>query len=448
MSDGTSEVPAGSAIDLARRIRDGEITAVEAVEAALARVDGDEERVQAWETLPRENALKQAEAADRARKRGAPLGPLHGVPVGIKDIFDTADMPTQNGTPLHKDRQPRHDAAAVERLREAGAIILGKTVTTELAVYHPGKTRNPHNPAHTPGGSSSGSAAAVAAGMVPLALGTQTNGSVIRPASFCGVFGYKPSFGTISRRGCLTQSPYLDQVGVFAGTLADTAVMAEAVMGYDARDSGMRMRARPELARAAGETPAVPPMLAFCKTPVWDQAESDTQAAFAELVEALGDDVQEQPLPQGYEAVHNMHRIVMEADLARHFAREYERGRDQLSAKLVEMIERGQQERAVDYARALDGRSLLNELATGIFNDFDVIVTPATPGEAPHGLETTGSPVFCTIWTYTGMPAITLPLLTGSNGLPIGVQLVAAHGDDARLLRTANWLIARLNGTL
>ncbi|WP_241503882.1 amidase [Ferruginivarius sediminum] len=446
MSDVANETPALTATEMVRRIREGEITAAEVVEACLARIDADEERVQAWEVIARDHARKQAEIADRARKRGAPLGSLHGVPVGIKDIFDTFDMPTQNGTPLHKDRQPRKDAAAVERLREAGAIILGKTVTTELAVYHPGKTRNPHNPAHTPGGSSSGSAAAVAAGMVPLALGTQTNGSVIRPASFCGVFGYKPSFGSISRRGCLMQSPSLDHPGVFAGTLEDAALMAESLMAYDAEDGAMRMRARPALRQAAVDTPPVPPMLAFCKTPVWDQADADTQAAFAELVEVLGDDVNELELPQSFNSVHEMHRVVMESDLARNFAREYERGRDQLSAKLVEMIERGQQERAVDYARAIDGARILNNVADGIFSDFDAIVTPATPGEAPHGLDATGNPTFCTIWTYTGMPAVSIPLFTGSNGLPIGVQLVAAHGDDARLMRTANWLIGKVNG--
>lgn len=446
MTDGASEIPDSSATALARRIREGEVTAAEVVEACLARIDADEARVQAWEHLARDHARQQAEAADRARRRGAALGPLHGVPVGVKDIIDTFDMPTQHGTPLYKDRKPRHDAAVVERLRMAGAIVLGKTVTTEMAVYSPGKTRNPHDPEHTPGGSSSGSAAAVAAGMVPLAVGTQTNGSVIRPASFCGVYGYKPTFATISRRGCLRQSPALDQVGVFATTLEDAGLLATCLMDYDPEDTVMRPQARPALQRPAGEAPPVEPLLAFCRTPVWDQAEADTQAAFEELLDALGETVQEQPLPQPFETAHNMHRIVMESDIARSFAREYERGRDQLSAKLVEIIERGQRELAVDYARSLDGIGVLNDLADGILNDFDVIVTPAVPGEAPKGLESTGSPVFCTIWTYTGMPAVSLPLFTGDNGLPIGVQLVAARGDDARLLRTANWLMQKVRG--
>ncbi len=436
--------PQGSAIEIARRIREGEVTAREVVEACLARIDAEESRVRAWAHLSREHAFKQAEAADRARRRGASLGPLHGVPVGIKDIFDTADMPTQYGTPIHAGYQPRADAAAVTRLREAGAIILGKTVTTEMAVYAPGETRNPHNPAHTPGGSSSGSAAAVAAGMVPLALGTQTNGSVIRPAAFCGVYGYKPSFGMISRHGCLRQSPALDHVGVFAGTLADAALMAQILVDYDPRDRQMTLRARPDLWRASREQPPVDPLVAFCKTPIWDEADDDTRAGFAELVEALGDTVQEVPLPEPFGQAHDLHKTVMEADIARHFAPEYARGRDRLSDTLRGIVERGGEVRAVDYTRALDAAEVLAQQAEAILNDYDVIVTPATPGEAPAGLETTGSPRFCTIWTYLGMPAVTVPLLSGSNGLPIGVQLVAGRGDDLRLLRTANWLMETL----
>lgn len=435
---------AGSAIDLARRIRAGEITAVEAVEACLARIDAEEPRVQAWTYISRELALKQAEAADRTRRSGAALGPLHGVPVGIKDIIDTADMPTGYGTPIHDGHQPREDAYVVTRLREAGAIVLGKTVTTEMAVYEPGKTRNPHHPEHTPGGSSSGSAAAVAAGMVSVALGTQTNGSVVRPAAFCGVYGYKPTFGTISRHGVLRQSPSLDQIGVFAGTLADAALVAQILMGFDSRDGDMSLRARPDLWQATREKPPIDPYLAFCKTPVWDRAEEDTQAGFAELVAALGENVQEVPLPNAFEQGHELHRTVMEADIARNFDVEYERGHDRLSDHLIRMIERGREIHAVDYIRARESVQSLGSLAGAILNDYDVILTPAVPGEAPRGLETTGSPVFCTLWTYLGLPAITIPLLTGSNGLPIGVQLVAAPHDDLRLLRTANWLVELL----
>lgn len=440
-SPGTA--PANSATALVQRIRAGEVSASEALDAHLARIDESEPTIHAWDYLARDNARKQAEIADKARRQGAPMGALHGVPLGVKDIFDTFDMPTQYGTPLHKDRRPREDAFAVERLRSQGAIMLGKTSTTELATYAPGvtKTRNPHNPEHTPGGSSSGSAAAVAAGHVPAALGTQTNGSVIRPASFCGVWGYKPSFGAISRTGVLRQAPALDQVGVLAATLQDAGLVAQHMMVHDSRDSAMRPRAAPDLQAAAGELPPVTPLMAFVKTPVWDQAESETQEAFAELSQALGEAVTEIALPESFAHIHTMHKTVMEAEIARNYHRDYERGADQLSDSLRGQIERGREVRAVDYIRSTESIGALAAIADEILNDYDAFLTPAAPGTAPHGLDDTGSAAFCTIWTYLGMPALSIPLMTGSNGLPMGVQLVAARGDDARLFRMANWLV-------
>src|SRR5918995_4371157 len=273
--DGLAGLSALAAADL---LGAGKISALELTEACLARIAGREPEVQAWAFLDPEHARRQARAADEGRKRGRPLGPLHGIPVGVKDIVDTQDMPTENGTVLHAGRRPSRDASIVSAMRAAGAVILGKTVTTELAVYAPNKTRNPHNPEHTPGGSSSGSAAAVAAGMVPLAIGTQTNGSVIRPASFCGVYGYKPSHGLISRHGILAQSRPLDTVGVMAADLEDLALLAEPLMAYDPADPAMRPRARPGLARVLAEDPPVPPKLAFVRSPVWQHAEEDTRA--------------------------------------------------------------------------------------------------------------------------------------------------------------------------
>ena len=443
----TGPAPANSAAALVQRIRDGEITASEALEAYLARIDESEQTVQAWDHLARDNARKQAEIADKARRQGAPMGALHGVPLGVKDIFDTFDMPTQYGTPLHRDRRPREDAFAVEQLRSQGAIMLGKTSTTELATYAPGvtKTRNPHNPDHTPGGSSSGSAAAVAAGHVPAALGTQTNGSVIRPASFCGVWGYKPSFGTISRTGVLRQAPALDQVGVLAATLQDAGLLAQHMMVHDSRDSAMRPRAAPDLCTAAGELPPVTPLMAFVKTPVWDQAESETQEAFGELAQALGEAVTEIALPESFAHIHTMHKTVMEAEIARNYHRDYARGQDQLSDSLRGQIERGREVKAVDYIRSIESIGALATIADEILNDYDAFLTPAAPGTAPHGLDDTGSATFCTIWTYLGMPALSIPLMTGSNGLPMGVQLVGARGDDARLFRMANWLVGAVS---
>ena len=446
-SPGTA--PANSATALVQRIRDGEISASEALSAYIARIDESEETIRAWDYLARDNARKQAEIADKARRQGAPMGALHGVPLGVKDIFDTFDMPTQYGTPLHKDRRPREDAFAVERLRSQGAIMLGKTSTTELATYAPGvtKTRNPHNPEHTPGGSSSGSAAAVAAGQVPAALGTQTNGSVIRPASFCGVWGYKPSFGLISRSGVLRQAPALDQVGVLAATLQDAGLVAQHMMVHDSRDSAMRPRAAPNLQAAAGELPPVTPLMAFVKTPVWEQADSETQEAFGELAQALGEAVTEIALPESFAHIHTMHKTVMEAEIARNYHRDYERGADQLSDGLRGQIERGREVRAVDYIRSTESIGALAAIADEILNDYDAFLTPAAPGTAPHGLDDTGSAAFCTIWTYLGMPALSIPLMTGSNGLPMGVQLVGARGDDARLFRMANWLVGTVSGS-
>ncbi len=430
-----------SATEAAEAIRAGQITCQELVTACLERIDALEETVGAWAHLDRDYALQEAADADLARQKGEALGPLHGIPVGLKDIFDTRDMPTENGTVLHAGRRPMRDATVVALLRQAGAIIPGKTVTTELAVFHPGKTRNPHDPERTPGGSSSGSAAAVAAAMVPLALGTQTNGSVIRPASYCGVYGYKPTHGLISRHGVLLQSRHLDQIGLFARTLEDLALLAEPLMAFDERDPDMRPRTRPNLVERVAEEPPLTPQLAFLKSPVWDHAEDDTKEGFAELVEHLGETVDEIELPEVFDEAIAWQRTIMEADQALSFAREYEQGADRLSATLRGMIERGQRYLAVDYNRAVARVADLNLVLEGVLGRYDAIVTPAATGEAPLGLESTGSPIFCTIWTLCGMPALSLPLLQGASGMPMGVQLVGRKGDDARLLRTARWLI-------
>ena len=432
------------AVEAAEKIRQGQISSEQLVSVCLEQIERLEDTVQAWVHLDFEYALDQAREADKAIQQGRTLGPLHGVPVGIKDIIDTKDFPTEDGTVLHAGRQPQSDATIVTRLKEAGAIIIGKTVTTELAVFSPGKTRNPHNPDHTPGGSSSGSAAAVACGMIPLAVGTQTNGSMIRPASYCGVYGYKPTFGHISRHLVLPQSRPLDQVGVFGRSIEDVALIAETLIGYDANDPDSIMQARPELGRIQAEEPPVEPRLAFVKTPVWEQADPFTRSAFEELVDELGDSASEIPLPDMFDTAHEQHRQIMEADLARSFAVEYRDGSDQLSDTLKEMIERGQEVLAVDYNNAVAARDIYYSSFDKVFDWHDAILTPATVGEAPVGLESTGSPMFCTIWTLCGMPAITLPLLQGENGLPLGVQLVGPRGDDARLLRTARWLLNRL----
>jgi Asp-tRNA(Asn)/Glu-tRNA(Gln) amidotransferase A subunit family amidase len=428
----------------ATRIAGGEITSAKLVGACLGRIAELEPRVQAWTFLDRERAIEQAEAADRHRGGGKALGPLHGVPIGVKDIFDTSDMPTEFGSALWAGRTPRHDAVAVARLRAAGAIILGKTVTTEYAYYNPGKTRNPHNPEHTPGGSSSGSAASVAARMVPGALGSQTNGSVIRPAAFCGVIGYKPTHGLIPRTGVLPLSRTLDHVGVFARTVEDAARLAETLMGPDQQDPDTQARARPRLAEAAVSEPPYPPRLAFVRTPAWAHAEPELDGAFQDVVKALGKAASERELPEDFAHAIDHHRTVMEVEMAYNLGADFDRGGGKLSAVLRQLIERGRTRTGIDYTRAIGAITPLNRALDPVFADFDALLTPAAPGPAPAGRGSTGNPVFCSTWTYLGTPAITLPLLQGRNGLPIGVQLVGRRGDDARLLRTANWLAGAL----
>jgi Asp-tRNA(Asn)/Glu-tRNA(Gln) amidotransferase A subunit family amidase len=430
-----------SATAAAARIRDGLLTSEELVGACLERIRATEPQVQAWTFLDEEHALAQARAADQKKALGEPIGPLHGVPVAIKDIFDTADMPTENGTVLHKGRMPRQDAVAVSMLRAAGAVITGKTVTTECAYFAPGKTRNPHDPERTPGGSSSGSAAAVAAGMVPLALGSQTAGSTIRPAAFCGVYGFKPTHGLIPRSGVLQLSRTLDHIGLFARTIDDIALLAEQLTGYDERDPDTRPRARVPFGLLAAEEPPIPPRLAFIKTPHWPRMDEESKQAFSVLVEALGDRVEEVELFACAEEAWNWHKTVMETEMAANLEREWLTGKDRLSVQLRSLIERGREVRAVDYQRALRSIGPLAASFDELFMErYDAILTPAALGTAPKGLASTGDPSFCIPWTLLGMPALSMPLMQGSDGLPLGAQLVGRRNFDARLLRTARWV--------
>lgn len=429
-----------SAAEAARRLASGEITSEMLVRACLDRIAEREDAVQAWAFLDPDFALDQARRADALRAAGGLMGPLHGIPIGIKDIIDTEDMPTENGSPVFAGRQPRADAAVVSALKQAGAIIMGKTVTTELAASHPGKTRNPIDPGRTPGGSSSGSAAAVADGMVPLAIGTQTAGSVIRPAAYCGVVGFKPSFGLISRAGVLSQSPALDTVGTFSRTIEDAALLAECLMAYDARDRDMRPRSRPRLSEIAGEAPPVTPMLAYVKSPVWDRADAVAGEAFAELTDAIADACDAVELPEIFANGYVWHNQIQLADIAKSFGPLADKAPDQMSDALKKRVEEGRRILAIDYNLAREFQAVLNGGLDEIFERYDAILTPSTTGPAPQGLQSTGDPIFCALWTYLGVPAVTLPLLT-AEGLPLGVQLVARCGDDGRLLRTARWLV-------
>jgi Asp-tRNA(Asn)/Glu-tRNA(Gln) amidotransferase A subunit family amidase len=432
-----------SLTEAAADIREGRITSAELVADCLQRIAEVDPKIEAWAHLDRDHAMMQAEAADLHRQKGGALGPLHGVPLGVKDIFDTGDYPTEFGSPAWAGRTPRRDATAVARLREAGAVIMGKTVTTEYAYFQPGKTRNPHDPSRTPGGSSSGSAAAVAAHMIPGAIGSQTNGSVIRPAAFCGVVGFKPSHGLISRAGALELSRTLDHVGVFARSVEDAALLAEQLAGFDEDDADTRPIAKPPLASVAASEPPLPPRFAFVRSAFWDQAEAQTREAFEELVEALGEVAADVDLGESFSVAPDLQRVVMEVEMAHNFRRDYEKFGNQLSDKLRGLIERGRAYPAAEYMAALSARERLNNTLDSVFDEYDAILTPAAPGPAPV-IESTGSPIFCSTWSLLGTPAVSLPLLASENGLPIGVQLVGRRGNDARLLRTARSLVKTL----
>jgi Asp-tRNA(Asn)/Glu-tRNA(Gln) amidotransferase A subunit family amidase len=431
-----------TASEIAPEIARGAVSAEEYCAACLARIAARDGDIRAFAHLDREHALAQARALDERRAQGQPIGPLHGIPIAIKDIVDTADFPTELGSPIGAGRRPWTDATVVARLRAAGAVIIGKAVTTEFAFYHPGPTRNPHDLTRTPGGSSSGSAAAVAANMVPLALGTQTNGSVIRPAAFCGVFAAKPSHGLISRAGVLLLSRALDHVGAFARSLPDLALVLDVLAGYDPADPDTRPFAAPDFRTMLTQRSPLPPRFAFVRTPVWDKTDATARAAFEELVAALGSAVTVVDLPPSLAEAWEAHRTIMATDMAHNLAPLLARGEP--SEVMRKLVAHGRGVSAVDYLAALAAAPRYAASIAEIFSRYDAIVTPATPGVAPKGLAATGDPAFCTLWTLTGLPALTLPLLAGEGGLPLGVQLVGARGQDGRLLRTAAALVEML----
>ena len=428
------------------RIGSGEMSAEAVVTAFLAQIEAREPAVGAWAYLDGDDALAQARRLDAARRTGRPIGPLHGVPVGIKDIVDVARMPTGNGTALDAGRVASGDAVLVARLRGAGAVIMGKTVTTELAYLHPGGTRNPVDPTRTPGGSSQGSAAAVAARMVPLAVGTQTGGSVIRPASFCGVVGFKPTFGRIARTGVTPQSPGLDTVGVFANGVEDAALLAEALYGDDPRDPATRPAPAPRLLDTARAAPPVAPAFALVRMPGFEaHVHPDMRAAMDELAGHLGDQCFEVALPPLFDEAAAIRERINLAEMSRFYDHYLRQGADVLSPTLRDAIGRGRSITARDYLAALDWPDILHAGLEEIFSRCDAILTAAAPGPAPEGLGSTGDAIFNGLWTLARVPAVTVPLFASEGGLPMGVQLAGRRDDDARLLRTARWLAHRFS---
>jgi Asp-tRNA(Asn)/Glu-tRNA(Gln) amidotransferase A subunit family amidase len=429
-----------SAVKAADEIKGGRLSSVDLVKACLERITQTDETLKAWAFIDPENALAQAAEMDRIRQSGRAVGALHGVPVGIKDIVDTRDMPTARGTPIFEGRQPEADAAIVDRLREAGAVIMGKTATTEFAFVHAAETRNPHNPERTPGGSSSGSVAAVAAFHVPLAIGTQTNGSVIRPASFCGLYGFKPTRGMISRHGILQTSKSLDQVGGFARTLEDVALLNDVMSGYDPRDPSSFARPRPAMREGALADAPVEPTFAWFDMPYHDRLDPDCQEAMDAVLETLGPRRVEriQPVPALVNLV-AVQATIHQYEICQHLDTVFAANWDQISATLKPVIESGRKITAAQYEDAIGVMTSAEEYFTAFFVDFDGVIAPSATGEAPMFGPATGDPVFCSMWTLVGLPTVTLPLLAGATGLPIGVQIIGPAERDDRLLRTAGW---------
>jgi len=413
-----------TAREAAARIENGEVTASALLRAALERIAAREEAVRAWQSLDPEAALAQAAALDKGLRRG----PLHGLPLGVKDIFDTADMPTGYGSPIYASHRPAWDCAPVALSRAAGAVAVGKTVTTEFAYFHPGETRNPHNPGHTPGGSSSGSAAAVGAGMVPLATGSQTVGSVIRPASFCGVVGYKPTFGLIDLVGVKPFARSLDTCGLFARSVADAALFGAVLADRDLGD---------------GLAPDSAPRLKICQGPTWSEAGPDGVAALEEARRRLGG-LGEATLPDLFDGLPEAQGTIQFKEASTSYFFESANHADQLSAVMTKMLKEGRAISAERYDAAQSLARRCRALLAEVFAETDALVTLSAPGEAPKGLEATGNPAFNKIWTLLGVPCVSLPGLSGPNGLPIGIQVVGPLLSDARTLKVAAWVESRL----
>jgi Asp-tRNA(Asn)/Glu-tRNA(Gln) amidotransferase A subunit family amidase len=417
-----------SAAGAVARLRSGALTAEQLTRDCLDRIEA-RASVKAWIHLDPDHALAQARAADRAGRPGL----LAGLPIGVKDVIDTYDMPTQHGSPIYQGNRPFADAACVALTRMAGGTILGKTVTTEFANRFPGATVHPHNPAHTPGGSSSGSAAGVADFQIPLGFGTQTGGSTIRPSAFCGVVGYKPSFGEFSRVGVKLQCQNLDTLGLICRSIDDIALMRAALI---------------EMPHRQVDRGAATPRIGLCRTPLWHFADAPTQTLIegtAKKLSAAGAQISEVEFAAPFRNIAEHHRCIFNYEAAHNYAYEHLEHRDQVSAVLLDtVLDPGSKLPVADYIEALGTAEAFRAHLDDIFRDVDVLLTPSAAGEAPEGYDSTGNPAFNSTWTLGWVPCVTLPAGTGPKGLPLGVQLVGQRFSDEKVLDAAAWVEARL----
>ena len=431
------------ATQIVEGVRDGSVTARRFIEDCLAKINADV-ALAAWAHLDPESALAQADECDRLRQHGKPLGRLHGVPVALKDILDSVGLPCECGAAAMKGRTPERDSWIAAALRAEGAIIMGKTVTTELAFMQAAATRNPVNPAHTPGGSSSGSATAVAAGHVPLAVGSQTNGSVIRPASFCGTFAIKPTAGIISRTGVLATSGTLDQMGVFGQSLEDIGLLCDVLGGYDPNDAASYPRPRPQMQKGATADAPLPPNFIWFDMPYFDRLTPAARDGMDELLGALGDRVERIDAAESFAGFIAAQKIIHGHEYASLLGWILDENPEGISQGSQDAIALGRTYGQNAYDEAQEMRRQAMTFFATLFTEFDAVISPAALGEAPLFEEGTGDPICQTIFTLAGLPAVTLPLLVGDKDLPIGVQLAGGAEEDDRLLRTANWMLTAL----
>ena len=418
-----------TATEAAREIAAGRITSEDLVRDCLGRIAERDAEIQAWVHCDRDAAIAAARAIDKSDVRG----PLRGVPIAFKDVIDTCDMPAQYNSPIYSGYRPKADAACAAMVRHAGGIVLGKTVTTEFASHTPGPTRNPHNTAYSPGGSSSGSAAAVADFMVPLGFGTQTGGSTIRPASFCGIVGYKPSFGTINRAGLKFFSESLDTIGVLGRSVEDCALLVHAVSS----------RALPDFDAARA------PRIGLVRTSRWKDATDAMQSAVESAAAAAakaGGEVRELELPADFDALYDTQILIMNYEAARALAHERYTQPGRLSDYLRKTLDKYWDTPRERYDQAMRHARACRQAYASLFEEVDVLLTPSAPGEAPKGITSTGNSLFNRNWTLLGAPCVTIPHGTGPAGLPLGVQIVGAYDDDARVLLAAQWLTRSLGG--
>ena len=425
--------------ELAAKIKDAQISSVEICERYIERINKFEKDIKAWAHFDKKVLLEKALEADDHRKSGKPLGPLHGIPVAVKDIIGTVDMPTECATVIRKGKSYSQNEAIVDLLLNAGAIVMGKTATSEVAYLGPPKTTNPHDYSRTPGGSSSGSAASVASFMAPLSIGSQTGGSIIRPASYCGVVGYKPSYGLISRNGVLKTSNTLDHIGVFGRTVEDVALLAKILIKKDKHDPATIHYSAEKILEETKKGPLFEPKFIFYKTDFWKIIDKKSRESFEYFIKSFKN-IEVFDTPSYFKDIHKYHQIIHETDLANNFSVYYKKYKSKLSKFMQSAIAKGNKYSAKEYAEAIDFKKQSYESYQEVFEDYHGVITPSSPGVAPKGLTNTGTAEFNKVWSYLGTPCISLPLLEGENKLPLGVQLVGDRYDDHRFLGVAKWL--------